>query len=283
MNLNSCKTTQDLIQEIDNQIKILTNKRDEIANCSNNAKFETIGEFIQRVRKAPKLEFYKTNLSWLDSILYNGGIAEGSFINIAGASFAGKTTLTINLLKGLAQQNKVAFFSFEMYERILINKFSFSKMNVLENMLIIQDNTHIDSIINRIKILNNQGVKIIAIDSRMKITADPKLSEYEKNSLISSKLSELTRTLGVVIVLINQISEIDLKTGRFSLKGSGDQFYDSDMVWFLFRKKDKDGIEGEERYLNIAKDRIGEQSKTIQMPFYIRNEPEIKTFNEGLE
>lgn len=254
----------------------LAGYKDEIEKAINELdcldddfKYENMAEFIQRVKSEPPLKIYRTNIPWLDSELYQHGLAQGTFINIAGASFAGKTTLTLALLKGLAKDNKVAFFSFEMYEKLLIRKFEKTKNEVLENMAIIQAPATLDSILKRIRLLNKQGYEIFAIDSRMKIACDPRLSEYEKNSLISMRLSELTRSLGVIIILINQISEGDQKAGRLALKGSGDQFYDSDMIMFLSSEIRDDG--DAKRELTIAKDRVGGKVLKIKVPDFENN------------
>ena len=71
---------------------------------------ENMGEFVKRVEKNRDLKFYPTGLRWLDIELEGAGLAEGSFINIAGGSFAGKTTFTLELLKSMAQSEKVLFF-----------------------------------------------------------------------------------------------------------------------------------------------------------------------------
>lgn len=249
----------------------LANYKDEIEKAINELdclddkfEYENMAEFIKRVKSEPPLKIYRTNIPWLDSELYQHGLAQGTFLNIAGASFAGKTTLTIELLKGLARENKVAFFSFEMYEKLLIRKFEKTKSEILENMAITQAPATLESVTKRIKMLNKQGYEIFAIDSRMKISCDPKLSEYEKNSLISMRLSELTRSLGVIIILINQISEGDQKAGRLALKGSGDQFYDSDMIMFLNIEIRDDG--DVKRELTIVKDRVGGKVLKIKVP-----------------
>lgn len=243
---------------------------------------ENMGEFVKRVEKNRDLKFYPTGLRWLDIELEGAGLAEGSFINIAGGSFAGKTTFTLELLKSMAQSEKVCFFSYEMYEKILIRKFKFASWDVLQNIQIYQDGAQIDKITARIRKLSRKGYKIFAIDSRMKIrVSNEKASEYEKNNEISSKLSELTRTLGVIVILINQISEADLKAGRNSLKGSGDQVYDSDMIIYL-KATTNDRKEVVKREFEMAKDRIGERLFKVNIPDFYKQEPREIYFNEEL-
>lgn len=182
----------------------------------------------------------------------------------------------------MAQSEKVCFFSYEMYEKILIRKFKFASWDVLKNIQIYQDGAQIDKIAARIRKLSKKGYKIFAIDSRMKIrVSNEKASEYEKNNEISSKLSELTRTLGVIVILINQISEADLKAGRNSLKGSGDQVYDSDMIIYL-KATTNDRKEVVKREFEMAKDRIGERLFKVNIPDFYKKEPQEVYFNEEL-
>jgi len=101
-----------------------------------------------------------------------------------------------------------------------------------------------------------EGIKFIAIDSRMKIKVSGQKEEYQKNSHISATLSKLTQELGVIILLINQISEADLKIKRPSLKGSGDQAYDSDVILYIV----KDPKKKDERIMMCEKDRINERT-----------------------
>ena len=269
--------------ELENAYEILGSALGKINDLDDEGdEGENMGEFVKRVEKNRDLKFYPTGLRWLDIELAGAGLAEGSFINIAGGSFAGKTTFTLELLKSMAQSEKVCFFSYEMYEKILIRKFKFASWDVLQNIQIYQDGAQIDKIATRIRKLSRKGYKIFAIDSRMKIrVSNEKASEYEKNNEISSKLSELTRTLGVIVILINQISEADLKAGRNSLKGSGDQVYDSDMIIYL-KATTNDRKEVVKREFEMAKDRIGERLFKVNIPDFYKKEPQAVYFNEEL-
>ncbi len=66
----------------------------------------------------------------------------------------------------------------------------------------------------------------------MKIEVSGNEDEYLKISMITKELSKLCQKLDIIIILINQLSESDIKNGRLSFKGSGDQQYDSDISWF---------------------------------------------------
>ena len=205
---------------------------------------------------------------WLDERLGGGGFAEGSFINIAGESFAGKTSFVLELLQKLGEADKVAFFSYEMYEKVLYRKLRFSKMSFRKNLFLIQDEPYLDVIERRIRALVKTGVKFIAIDSRMKIQVKEKMDEYIKNAVISATLSRICRETGVIIVLINQMNEADLKSGRLSLKGGNDQVYDSDMIFYLKYDNKEDT-----RTLYCAKDRLTDSGKkwACVIPNFIKN------------
>jgi len=187
----------------------------------------------------------------------NGGFEEGSFINIAGANFSGKTFFVMKILENISKYKPVLFFSYEMYENLLVrNRCKRYNETQLKNTYIEQNRNSLDVIVEIIKAKAKEGIKFIAIDSRMKIKVSGNKEEYQKNSLISLTLSKLTQELGVIIMLINQISEADLKSKRPSLKGSGDQAYDSDVILYIFKNPKNEN----ERIMMCEKDRINEQT-----------------------
>ena len=82
---------------------------------------EPAANLVARVKSKPILPKYSTGIFWLDDYM-KGGFKEGSFINIAGQSFSGKSTLVLKILGNIASYNKCLFFSFEMYENLLADK-----------------------------------------------------------------------------------------------------------------------------------------------------------------
>lgn len=199
---------------------------------------ESAGNLRARVKSKPKTPKYATGITWLDEKL-NGGFQEGSFINIAGESFSGKSTMVLNILANIAEYNKCLFFSFEMYENLLSHKIENLNQYQDKNLLIEQYRNDLDDVVGLIKLYASKGVKFVAIDSKMKIKVSGNGEDHQKASLISSTLAKLCQETGVIIMLINQISEADLRNGRFALKGSGDQVYDSDFIFFLTVKEDE--------------------------------------------
>ncbi len=217
---------------------------------------ETLYEVKERVKNKKHAPKYATGIEWFDEKM-NGGFEEGSFVNIAGANFSGKTLFVMKILENISKYKPVLFFSYEMYENLLVrNRCKNYDETQLRNTYIEQNRNDLDVIVEIIKSKAKDGVKFIAIDSRMKIKVAGNKEEWQKNSHISSTLSKLTQELGVIIMLINQISEADLKSKRPSLKGSGDQAYDSDVILYIL----KDPKDKAKRIMMCEKDRINERT-----------------------
>jgi replicative DNA helicase len=274
-------------QEVINQIKEnITYYQDLLQEAlSEEITIEPLGSMIERVNKKEIAPKYEVGVSAID--LEMGGFTEGSFINIAGENFTGKTTLVLKILKTVAEYNKVLFFSFEMYENLLVrNKFKTSSDNVKANLLIEQNRNELESIETIVRTYAKKGVKFFAIDSRMKIRVSSELAEYQKNSLISQTLSKLTQELGVIIIMVNQIALSDLRNGRLEFKGSGDMSYDSDVSFFIVKEEVK-GEDIAKRWLVCSKDRINERTwkrDITDRSFWYKIEPEIKTFEaDGID
>ena len=209
-------------------------------NKPTRSKSISAEELIEDVENRPTIARYATGIDALDNKL-NGGIEIGSFVQLAGASFAGKTHLAIEILSTIANREKVLFFNFEMGDRRIAQRFSKSldTEQARKNMMIHNDNRELSHIVEEIKHSYKTGIKFFAIDSKMKIEVSSEKDDYKKFSKISATLSKLTQENEIIIFLINQISEDDDKTGRLAFKGSGDQLYDTDLaLFYMMDKKD---------------------------------------------
>ncbi len=222
---------------------LLLEKKQELNSLRRNKtiKSKSISAFdlIKEVSNRPTIPRYETGVAPLDAKL-NGGIEIGSFVQLAGASFAGKTHLAIEVLSTIANREKVLFFNFEMGDRRIAHRFekSLHTNDAKKNMMIHNDNRELSHIVDEIKSAYKNGIKFFAIDSKMKIEVSTEKEDYKKFSKISATLSKLTQENEIIIFLINQISEDDDKTGRHSFKGSGDQLYDTDLALFYVIDKD---------------------------------------------
>jgi len=193
----------------------------------------------------PVLEFFKTGIKAIDENI--GGLIKGGFIQVAASSGAGKTTTMTRILSNLAMQNKVAHFDFEMgeYKLFFLLKKFLKTQKQLENYHINTESHKLENLLKEITYLNDQGIKIFLIDSKMKIETGER-DTYKSASLISHELSKLAKSGNITIILINQMSDAAIREGRAELKGSGDQVYDSDVILVLTKLVDKENsVKGE--------------------------------------
>lgn len=211
---------------------------------------ESARDFMARVRAMPKMVKHGTGIGAIDR-KFGGGFATGMYIQLAGESGVGKTTLLLDIICNCSEGYKSAFFNFEMGNRLLENKLSHRNLsdNQLDNLYINSDSRSLDELVMEIELLTKEGCKFFVIDSKMKIEVKENIPTHEKISKLSNTLAKLSQQRDIIIMLINQISEDDLKNKRLSLKGSGDQKYDGDII--LFYIKDKEG----NRILKCTKNR----------------------------
>ena len=244
------------VEELKAKIKARIKKDKELLaqlDPVQEMQIERYTDLEKRVALKPKVPRYETGLEWFDR--HTGGIEAGTFINLAGQAFGGKTTMVLKILANISEYKETVLFSFEMYENKLVKRLQHLNDTQKHNLLIVQTQYKIEEIDAIVRKKAKDGVKFFAIDSRMKVQISIDGKEYQKIAYLSNHLSKLCQELGIIIILINQISEDNLKTGRLSLKGSGDQSYDSDMMLYIIVKKEKDG---EEKRLCICdKDRDG--------------------------
>jgi len=219
----------------------------------------TARELIAKVQAMPTLPKFETGMCKIDAA-FLGGFETGLFINLAGESGAGKTTLLINMLANLSEGRKTVFFNFEMGDKLFVKKLKELKLNdaQLDNLIIDSSTNNIDNLIMEIELYAEEGIKFFAIDSKMKITTTTGDKEYQQISNMSKELARLSARKDVVIFLINQMNEQDIKDKRLAFKGSGDQKYDSDIALFLVK-------EDEQRKLICTKNRMNDRLFSIDL------------------
>ncbi len=111
-----------LRDKIKEQIKDLQATLTELDTLEGKTyEIEPAGSLVARVKSKPVLPKYSTGIFWLDDNL-KGGFKEGSFINIAGQSFSGKSTLVLQILSNIASFNKCLFKQKRRFSTIFVNK-----------------------------------------------------------------------------------------------------------------------------------------------------------------
>ena len=216
-------------------------------------RWKEAGAFMEYVDGLPNIPKYETGVAEIDSNL--GGFEAGTFTLLVAESGAGKSRLAQRLVQNVAVAKPSVFFNFEMGQRIFANRLK--KENLNEDQ---KKNLRIDTVSREINELEKEikkhyadGVRFFAIDSRMKIELPDSLKDYQKNSEITARLTKLAQQLDVIIILIDQMSEDDIKNKRLAVKGSGDKKYDADVILFLIIGENK------ERKLVCTKNRTGDE------------------------
>jgi KaiC/GvpD/RAD55 family RecA-like ATPase len=224
------------------------------------------------VQSRPKVPRYETGVSCLDREL-RGGIEVGTFVQLAGESYAGKTHLTLEILSNISKYAEVLFFNFEMGD-VRID-YRLGKLldtdQQWKNFLINSKARKLVDIVREIKARSKAGIKFFAIDSKMKIEVPDTKDEYQAYAAISRELAKVAQQEEVIVFLINQINEEDQKTGRMAFKGGGDQMYDSDIALFYMIEK-KSGVEPEKwgRSIVCRKNRQDERLFSIKTSLDMR-------------
>ena len=198
-------------------------------------------ELDEDVRNRKKVPLYQTGTPLDDSL--GGGIEVGTFIQIAGESFSGKTHLVLEILSNISGYAQVLFFNFEMGDRRInqrLNKLLISTQQE-ENFLVNSKARRLGDIITEINNKASDGVKFFGIDSKMKIEVPEEQEDLKAFRKISHELSKLAQQQEIIILLINQMNEEDQKNNRLAFKGGGDQMYDTDIaLFYLINKKGKE-------------------------------------------
>lgn len=230
-------------------------------------------ELMRRVASMPHIPRYAVGIDKIDAELATdedryvgklGGIETGTFIQFAGESGAGKTTLVLDIISNISAYSKAVFFNFEMGDKRIAHRLA-KKLKTeqqKDNFIIDSHTRKLDALIMEIIIHSRDGIKFFAIDSRMKIEVDDLgLADHQKTSLISSKLAKLAQEKEIIIFLINQMSDEAIKEKRLVLKNGGDQKYDADMMLFyIIDPKDE-----RKRILQCTKDRVNERTWKVEL------------------
>lgn len=244
---------------------------------------QTARDLITQVKAMPTLPRFGTGINALD-YAFKGGFETALFIQLAGESGVGKSHLMLEIITNIAEGNKSTFFNFEMGKKLLVQRLQKARLTEtqLDNLWIDSETRNLDDLVMEIELLVKDGCKFFVIDSKMKIEVPGKEPTHEKISKISNTLAKLTQQRDIIIMLINQMNEEDIKNKRLAMKGSGDQKYDSDIA--LFYVKDDKG----NRKLICTKNRMDEIEFNIDLRLNSlgqtvgTNEPEVTEFPIGV-
>lgn len=270
----------DYIKETEKLIRSKDKLKDEITEHYDGIRFgrvgqyETVSEFMERMNNTLEIDddglviekYYKLGINAIDDEFFEGkGVFSNSFIAIGADSGVGKTTLALNIIASLAQQGvQSQFFSFEMGDRQFFNEISPQAKNKLKSIVDSEyaDNLTLDfhsrdiqDLANAIQMRNDEGVEAFVIDSYLSIYAG--VDEFRKMKEVVDMLATLKKELGVLIIVIAQVSKSDSFNDIYEFHGGNMLKYESDVALFIKL------LEGEEdttkRHIHCEKNRIFEE------------------------
>lgn len=210
--------------------------------------------------RSPASPVYSTGVSFIDESL-NGGFEMGQFVLMSGDPEAGKTVLTLQILKNVSEYAPAIMFAFEFTTRSLVKmqlKTEGDKY-VNDNLILIDKGYDISDIERKIKKWTRKGAKFFVIDSQMRIenANNTKGTMEERESEKFSRLAKLAHSQEILIILIIQNSKADTSASVISPMGSKKGAHEASIIMHLKRLKDdeKEGGEKEMRELIMSKNK----------------------------
>lgn len=275
-NSNYVKTIKEMMKE-KASLKIKIEKYFDDIRASRVGAYETISEFFERMDSILEKDadgnvlhhYYKLGIDALDNEFFNGkGVYQNSLISIGADSAVGKTTLALQIVSSLAQQDvKTQFFSFEMGDIQFFNEIHPQAKNKLKSIMQskYKDNVTLDfssrdvnDLATAIQLRAEDGVGAFIIDSFMSIYTS---SNEEKSKMreLTDMLATMKKELGVLIIIIAQISKSDSSNNIFEFAGGTNLKYESDVSLFIQLLKDEEN--STKRLMYCEKNRVFEENQ----------------------
>lgn len=252
-------------------LKNLIVEYDENNEYTTNSKSinELIADAIRVIQNPTKADnLITTQFNNLNNLI--NGFSLGELIVIGGRPGMGKTQFLINLATHISKSHPLLFFSFDLSEQLLSNRFlsvlteiptsnlvqnklSNEEMSILntfeidkcEHQLLVNDNRS-SSMSNIKKYCKKQieesGIKVIMIDYLQLLTANRRGQNRDAEiSYVCRELKNLATENNVCIILSSQLSRAvetrggDRKPHLSDLRDSGAIEQDADKVLFIYR------------------------------------------------
>lgn len=226
------KSSEMMIAEIEHHITSIQFAEESRAKSFSQLKKEYLAN--------PPAPVYATGVSFIDEAL-NGGVEMGQLILVSGDPEAGKTILTMQILKNITKFNPAVLFAFEFTTDSLV-KLQMrveSEAYENENLMIVDDGYDIVDLEREIKIWSKRGSRFFVIDSQMRIENAANTGTMEdRESEKFSRLAKLSHRLNIVILLIIQNSKADAAASVISPMGTKKGAHEASIIMHLKRLKD---------------------------------------------
>ncbi|MDD2267491.1 DnaB-like helicase N-terminal domain-containing protein [Sulfuricurvum sp.] len=226
------KTSDQIIAEVARYIDIL--------EMSDQSRAKSFSQLKREYLLNPPAPIYPTGVSFIDEAL-NGGFEMGQLILVSGDPEAGKTILTMQILKNITKMNPAVLFAFEFTTDSLVKLQMRVESEAYENvnLQIIDDGYDIVDLEREIKIWAKRGARFFVIDSQMRIeNAANNGTMEDRESEKFSRLAKLAHKLNIDILLIIQNSKADAAASVISPMGTKKGAHEASIIIHLKRLKD---------------------------------------------
>jgi len=258
---------------------MVTRKSVQIVSLS-----EAVFDFYKRL-EAPAPEYLKWGIEELDKAIY----AElGDFIVIGGYASAGKTLLSLQFAKGLAEKYRVGYFSLEtspgkLTDRLMSHTTQIALKKIKQRDLNDADNAALADIgpkLSKLPVefiaasgMSVRDIQAIALNRRYQVIfvdylqniADAGKGRYEQVTNISQGLHTLAQSSGIAVIALAQLRRPEKDKGKpkppsmADFRESGQIEQDADVAMLLWPSDPNDNRS--RRVLKVAKNKEGERLK----------------------
>jgi replicative DNA helicase len=257
-------------KEIVYQLKQLLYETDMDVSAAKESKNinELVSESLNKLNSAIPLNIIKSGFDDLDNTF--GSFHPGEFVIIGGRPGMGKTQLLVNLALNMSIENPVLYFTFDLSDYTLTNRFissltGISSSRILNQALSDEDKVKlvsVNSVLTQHKLYVNEscrnsissfkthcqkmieenGIKVIIVDYLQMMSS----TKYRNNreleiSYISRELKNIAKEFNVCVIATSQLSRaVESRGGSkypqlSDLRDSGSIEQDADKVIFIFR------------------------------------------------
>ena len=241
---------------------------------SRHGNYETLPEYMERMENTLDMDDdgvviikkYKLGVDVIDQEFLDGkGVNSNALVSIGAESGVGKSSFAFMIMESLAKQGvRTHFCSLEMGDVQMFSEISPQEKNKLKNILktdyaenitIDFNSRDVDDLATTIQTMSDDGVKAFVIDSYISIYTSG--GEYEKMKIVVDMLATLKKELGILIIIIAQISKSDARDDVFDFHGGNILKYESDLAIFIKKLENEENTT--KRHIHCEKNRIFEE------------------------
>lgn len=150
------------------------------------------------------IERLSTGMSECDRVL-GGGLVSGSLVLIAGQPGVGKSTIFLQIFGNLSKKGVVLYVSGEESKHQI--KLRANRLNISSENLLIMSETHINSVIDKIKEIHPIAVIIDSIQTMVDPTSSSIAGSTSQIKQCGLMFMDLANTTGIPIILVGHITK----------------------------------------------------------------------------